>query len=86
MTELTSGEAYQSPVIQTKPDKKSQYMIFVEGQGLPTRMHPTFNAAWVEAKNLTEKFPDRKVLVLHHCKTFQKRNKLEAKMKAKQRL
>jgi len=73
MTDMTIEET-QSPLIQTKPEKKSKYMVFVEGEGLPTVKQPDFKSAWAAAKKLTEKFPDRKVMVLHHCKTFQARS------------
>lgn len=67
------SEPVQSELKQTKAKKQHMYMLFMEGEQMPTAMHGTYKAAYREANRLFSIYPDAKILVLRHLMTFQKR-------------
>ena len=72
--EVKREEPKQSQLKQTKANKNHPYMLFMDGEQMPTAMHGTYKAAYREASRLFSIYPDAKILVLRHLMTFQKRN------------
>lgn len=54
-----------------------KFMLFVEGESLPTRKHGTFNSAYREAVRLSELFPKQQIMVVKHYTTFKARDNPE---------